>query len=335
MATLKDVASKANVNISTVSRALNNTSYVHPDTKAKILAAARELGYTPNPVAQALRQGKRNTLGLMIPWINSPTFSEVVQGFVSGARSQGYEVLICTTNDDLKSENKCLTRLRSGIVDGIAIASHNQNRHCLLDTIAGGIPILQLFHCTERSVSSIEVDAYNGGLECVKHLFHLGCRRIALLQGQSDVATFTGFYHGYSSGVRQFGLTECISEPMSLPVLSYEYAYEATLHLMDLPEPPDAIIGSVEVYGKAILHALASRGISASEQVRVVCLSGQSPLTWHPAPIIPLEAPNMSIGEKAAEILISDIRATTAGQKPRPMHISFPEWISVQERTPV
>lgn len=332
MATLKDVAEKASVNVSTVSRALNNTSYVHPDTKAKIIAAAKELGYSPNLIAQALRRGKRNTLGLILPWINSPTFSEMVQGFVSSARRQGYEVLICTTNDDPKSESECLMRLRGGIVDGIAIASHNQNRRNLIDLIAGGLPVIQLLHCAERSVSSIEVDAYSGGLECVKHLYSLGCRRIALLQGQSDVATFTGFYQGYRSGIRQLGLKEYMSQPVELPLISYEYAYEATQMLMDQPEPPDAIIGSVEIYGKAILHALTSRGISARDQVRVACLSGQSPLTWHPAPIIPLEAPNMSIGEKAAEALISDIRAMTEGKKPQPMHISFPEWIDTSDR---
>ena len=67
MATLKDVAKLACVDVSTVSRALNNTSYVHPDTKARVYAAAKELGYHPNIMAQALRQGRRHTLGMIVP----------------------------------------------------------------------------------------------------------------------------------------------------------------------------------------------------------------------------------------------------------------------------
>ena len=67
MATLKDVAKLANVDVSTVSRALNNTSYVHPDTKARVLAAVKELSYQPNVLAQGLRQGKRHTIGVVVP----------------------------------------------------------------------------------------------------------------------------------------------------------------------------------------------------------------------------------------------------------------------------
>ena len=80
MATLKDVARLACVDVSTVSRALNNTSYVHPDTKARIYAAAKELGYHPNVMAQALRQGRRHVIGVVVPRLHLAIFSEILQG---------------------------------------------------------------------------------------------------------------------------------------------------------------------------------------------------------------------------------------------------------------
>lgn len=86
MATLKDVAKLACVDVSTVSRALNNTSYVHPDTKAKIYAAAKELGYHPNIMAQALRQGRRHTIGVVVPRLHLAIFSEILQGIEEGPR---------------------------------------------------------------------------------------------------------------------------------------------------------------------------------------------------------------------------------------------------------
>ena len=89
MATLKDVARIACVDVSTVSRALNNTSYVHPDTKARIYAAAKELGYHPNIMAQALRQGKRRTIGVVVPRLHMTIFSEIVQGIEQQARPAG------------------------------------------------------------------------------------------------------------------------------------------------------------------------------------------------------------------------------------------------------
>lgn len=333
MATLKDVAKKANVNISTVSRALNNSAYVHPDTKAKICAAAKELGYTPNPVAQALRQGKRNTLGMIVPWINAPTISEVVQGFLSEAKKEGYEVLLSVSGNDTAAEAECLNRMRSGIVDAIAIASPGKNKRLVQDIVAGGIPMMQLLHCADKSVSSIGVDAFDGGFQCVRHLYGLGCRRIALLIDRTEVATFSDTYEGYRSAVRKFALPEIVADAENCPITSGEFAFAATGQLMDSTTPPDAIIGTVEIHGRAILQALSMRGEAVADSVKIVCLSGQSAMTRHPFPIIPLEAPNMSIGEKAAKTLISDIATLAEGRELTPMHISFPEWI-VPSREP-
>lgn len=94
MATLKDVAKLANCDVSTVSRALNNTSYVHPDTKARILAAVKELSYKPNVLAQGLRQGKRHTIGVVVPRLSVTIFAEILQGIEEQARYLGYSILI-------------------------------------------------------------------------------------------------------------------------------------------------------------------------------------------------------------------------------------------------
>ena len=108
MATLKDVAKLACVDVSTVSRALNNTSYVHPDTKARVYAAAKELGYHPNIMAQALRQGRRHTLGMVVPRLDLAIFAEILQGFEHEALALGYSTIISVTDDDPKIEKECL-----------------------------------------------------------------------------------------------------------------------------------------------------------------------------------------------------------------------------------
>lgn len=90
MATLKDVAKLACVDVSTVSRALNGSSYVHPETKARIFEAVKQLSYQPNLLAKGLRQGKRNTLGLVIPSLKLTIFAEIAQGIEQEARKLGY-----------------------------------------------------------------------------------------------------------------------------------------------------------------------------------------------------------------------------------------------------
>ena len=114
MATLKDVAKLANVDVSTVSRALNNTSYVHPDTKKKIFKAVEQLSYRPNLLAKGLKQGKRRTLGVVVPSVNLSLFGEIVQGIEMQAGNRGYSLMICMTKDDPDIEAECLNRLRNG-----------------------------------------------------------------------------------------------------------------------------------------------------------------------------------------------------------------------------
>ena len=128
MATLRDVAKLANVDVSTVSRAINNSGLVHPETKARIYAAAEELSYKPNILAQGLRQGKRHTLGVVMPNLHLTIFAEVMQGIEQQAQKQGYETLICNSNGNPDTEEECLLRLRSGFIDGIIIASTGQNK---------------------------------------------------------------------------------------------------------------------------------------------------------------------------------------------------------------
>ena len=138
MATLKDVAKLANVDVSTVSRALNNTSHVHPDTKARVYAAAKELGYHPNMVARALRQGRRHVIGVVVPRLHMTIFSEILQGIEEQAQSMGYMTIVCVTEEDAAVERDRLTRMRNDSVDGIIIAATGRNGRILRDIQAGG-----------------------------------------------------------------------------------------------------------------------------------------------------------------------------------------------------
>ncbi|MGN0371240.1 MAG: LacI family DNA-binding transcriptional regulator, partial [Enterocloster sp.] len=142
MSTLKDVAKLANVDVSTVSRALNNTSYVHPDTKARILAAVKELSYHPNVLAQGLKQGKRHTIGVVVPRLYLTVFAEILQGIEEAARYLGYSTLICNTEDDPATERECLNRLRNGFVDGIIIAGTGKCGRLLRDIRTSGLPVI-------------------------------------------------------------------------------------------------------------------------------------------------------------------------------------------------
>lgn len=330
MANLKDVARLACVDVSTVSRALNNTSYVHPDTKKKIYDAAKELGYHPNVMAQALRQGKRHTIGVVVPRLHLAIFSEILQGIEESARKRGYATLVCVTEDDPKTEKECLNRLRNGFVDGIIIAATGRNGHLVRDIKASGIAVVQMVRRQERAVSSITADYESCGYEAVKYLYGKGCREIGLIAGAQHLAPFKERYVGYRKAVRQFGLEENLSE-CSLPVNSFEYGFECASQLLDDNYALDAMIACVDVQGLGARRAIKERGISPS-RIKVISLTGHAVGSMLRTSMTSMEMPAHEMGEKASAMVIEEIEAPS-GQKPAPQHLVFSVTLIEREST--
>lgn len=330
MATLKDVAKLANVDVSTVSRALNNTSYVHPDTKKKIYAAAKELGYHPNVMAKALRQGKRHTIGVVVPRLHLAIFSELLQGIEESARALNYETLICVTDDDPKKEVECLNRLRNGFVDGIIIAATGRNGHLIRDIKASGIPVLQLIRKQDPRISSVVADYEGCGYEAVKYLYEKGCREIGIIAGSQHLAPYKGRYTGYQKGIAKYGLSENTSES-GHPVNSFEYGYECAEQLLDGNYALDAIIACVDIQGLGARRLLKERNISSS-QIKVVSLTGHSIGKMLRTSMTSMELPAFGMGSKAAQVLIDEIENQTE-KKLGIQHIMFQAELVEREST--
>ena len=150
MATLKDVAKLAHCDVSTVSRALNNSAPVHPDTRARIMAAVKELGYKPNMIAKSLKLGRRNMIAFIAPTIRLNVFSDLSVELQREALKIGYQTLLINTKADAVNEAKCLNELR-GMVDGIIIASTGQNNRLIRDIADDGVAVVQLIRKQEQN----------------------------------------------------------------------------------------------------------------------------------------------------------------------------------------
>lgn len=329
MATLKDVARLACVDVSTVSRALNNTSYVHPDTKEKIYAAAKELGYHPNLMAQALRAGKRHTIGVVVPRLHLAIFSEILQGIEEGARTLGYSTLICHTEDDPKTEKECLDRLRNGFVDGIIIAATGRNGRIIRDFVASGVPVIQLVRRQERNISSIVADYEACGYDAVQFLYDKGCREIGLIAGSLHLFPYQGRFNGYCKAISELGLSKRIGES-DKPVNSFEYGYESTIQLLEDNNSLDAIIAAVDIQGLGVIRALTERGIRIPEQVKVISLTGHSVGRMLETSMTSLELPAVVMGDKSAKMLIDEIEAPN---RPAPQHLTLSYQLVEREST--
>jgi LacI family transcriptional regulator len=321
MATLKDVARLACVDVSTVSRALNNTSYVHPDTKARILDAVKELSYQPNVLAQGLRQGKRHTIGVVVPRLHMTMFAEVTEGVEEKARQMGYATLICNTEDDPKIERDVLNRLRNGFVDGIIIAGTERNGRLLKDIHTTGLAVTQVVRQQDNTFSSVIADYDSCGYEAAKYLASKGCREIGFINGSLKLAPYRERYNGFSRALKELNLKETCAVSTG-SIHSMEYGYECTLDLLEQNPDLDGIMVAADAQGIGAMRALKENGLKVPEQVKLISLTGHVIGRMLETTMSSMEVPAREMGANAARITIEEIEAP-AEQKPSPQNLVF------------
>jgi LacI family transcriptional regulator len=332
MATLKDVAKLAHVDVSTVSRALNNTSYVHPDTKARIMAAVKELSYQPNLLAKGLKQGKRKTIGIVIPKLTFSIFADVASGAEETARKLGYASLICNTGDDKTVEKEGLNHLRNGLVDGILIVGTGANKRLLRDIQATGISIVQIIREQDPTLCSIVADYQTIGYNSVQHLYERGCRKIGLINGSTEIPPYARRYKGYRKAIREFGLEEITAEKEGFPTRDIYYGYECALKLIDENDSLDAIMAATDAQGIGVLRALKENKIKVPDEIKVLSMTGYQIGSMLETSLTSMELPSVEIGAQAAEMAIKSIEADD-DHKPSLQHLEFPAHLVEREST--
>lgn len=333
MSTLQDVAKLAQCNPATVSRALNNTSFVHPETKARIMAAVAELNYHPNIIARSIRKGKRRTIGVVVPNVRLSIFADIAQTIDSEAHKAGYSILFCHTNDDAEAERECLDRLRYGFTDGIIIAATGKNMSLIRDIHNQGIAVVQIIRKQDNSLSSIVSDYEGGSYDAVHYLYRKGCRNIGLINGPSNsrpiLKPYRTRYDGYKRAVSELGLKE-ICECTSGIINGYESGTQCIEKMIDENPGLDAIMTAVDIYGMAALRITRQRGINVPEQIRIVSLTGCYVGNLLEKSLTSFELPAVEIGANAARMVIEEIESPV-GKKPSIQHLTFAASLSERE----
>mgnify|MGYP002624222342 CR=1 FL=1 len=305
MATLKDVAALAHVDVSTVSRALNNTSYVHPETKARIMAAVKELSYKPNVLARGLRRGRLNTIAVIIPKLAFSIFSDVMSGVEEEARSHGYATVVVQTGDDKLIEKENLNRFRNGFVDGMIIAGTGMNNRIVRD-IAVEMPVIQVIRRSDLKISSVVVDYTDIGYQAVAHLYGRGCRKIGLINGSDRITPYADRFRGYRKAIKEFGLPEIPAE-IDTPERGLQYGYDCTVRLIDENMELDSILAATDAQGIGAMRALRDNQLSVPDNVKVCSMTGYKVGRMLETSMTSMELPGLEIGQKAADMVIRSI----------------------------
>lgn len=184
--TIRDVAKRANVSVSTVSRVINQKGYVHEETKVLVNKIIKDLGFIPNQLARSLTNRSSKIIGVIVPHIGPSFYGELLEGIESQASAYGYKIMFCHTQDDPDRELEYLKFFEQYNIEGLIIASNFSNRDKLAEL---NIPVVTVDHILDENIPSITSDNVKGGALTAKKLIETGCKNILIFRGPSFLLT--------------------------------------------------------------------------------------------------------------------------------------------------
>jgi LacI family transcriptional regulator, sucrose operon repressor len=308
MPTIKDVALKAGVSVTTVSRVLNNRGYLSEELKAKVYGAMKDLNYRPNELARSLSRSKSNIIGLIIPHVSHPFFGELAGHIEDHAYRKGYKLLLCNSQLDKNKELDYIDMLRSSRVDGIIMGSHTleveayKQIHLPLVTfdrkISGEIP----YFCS---------DNYNGGSLATTLLADKGCRKLAYIGGHPHLNLLSHErYTAFRNIAQQRGIWHT-SLHTDINVFNVQ-EYEVLLERLFLEHPDvDGIFASSDLIAAYVLKACHESGRKVPEDVRIVGYDGIYLRSLLTPSIATIRQPIEEMGKLAVDLIHEQVEGNT------------------------
>lgn len=315
--TIKDIASRAEVSIATVSRVLNAKGGVRDATSDAVRAAAAQLGFRPNQLGRNLRAARSATLGVMLPRLGHPVFAECLQGIEQAARGQGLSIVVAATDYDRATEESVSEQLLRQRVDGLILTVADAAANPLLDKLdAEGVPYVLVFNqpLTAQAAgrSSVGVDNRLAAREMVRQLIAWGHREIHMLAGQfgqSDRARqrFAGYCDALQEADRPW------RAPLQVPFTTDD-TRDVLLHLLHERPQTTALFCSNDQLTMTVVRDLRALGLFVPGDISVAGFDGvQAGALMHP-PLTTVATPTVRIGRTAVELLCARIEgAAPAG----------------------
>lgn len=336
--TLKDIAAEAGVSTATVSLVLNNKPCrIAESTRKVILDIAKRNHYVPNSSARALVMRQSLTLGLIIPDISNPYFSELAKGVEREAQKQGYSIIFCNSDDSGKKDVANFKLLSSRQIDGLILVTSiggedveqaNQFNRMAAES---GVPVVQFDRqIIGGSYDTISIDHQHGGYLATRFLMEQGYQRIGCITGPLAVPSARNRYEGYVQALAERGLT-----PAPHLVAHGDYTLlsgtQAAPGLLDAGV--DAVFACNDQMAFGVLRALKQRKLKAGRDIALVGFDNSPICEYLDIPLTTVDQPVYEMGKSACNMLLKAIagkRSPTAQQTLR-----FSPHLIIRETTPM
>lgn len=306
--TIKDVAEELSISISTVSRALNNEPNIRLETREAVMAAAKRMGYRPNPVATNLKFGRSNTVGVIVPEMVTPYASRVIAGIQEVLCPAGIKVIIADSNESWERERENLAMMERFMVDGIIICLCDYKQNCdeYERLQRSGMPIIfydRIPH--DMEFSQVIVDDYIKSFFMVEHLIRSGCRKIVHIKGPDYLYNTHERAKGYRDAMRKFGVED---SAIQMDGLSFDDGAAAVDELYREGVEFDAIFAFTDTLAIGALNRLREKGVSIPGEVAIASFSGTVLATIVHPQLTSVEPPLFDMGREAATLMLEKIK---------------------------
>ena len=311
--TIYDIAKKLNITAATVSRALNNNPKISESTRKKVLAMADEMHYEQNKLALALKSGKSNTVGVVVPFIDRNFFSSIIRGIEEELYPKGYHVIICQSQEDEQKELKNFNALLNAQIDGlmVSVSKNTKNFDHFDHVLKKKVPVIFFDRKVDmKGVSTVTLEDYKAGYEATKHLIVNGAKRIAHLSGDWALDIYQRRMAGYKQALVDHNI-DCPEGYVVKGQSDIGAGKKAVKKLMKLDPLPDAIFSASDFAALGAIQQLREMGMRVPEDVKVVGFSNEPFTKFMEVPITTVDQSPMEMGMMAAKVFLEQVKNTS------------------------
>jgi LacI family transcriptional regulator len=306
--TIRDVARLSGVSPMTVSRVINDSERVSPETRRRVEQAISELGYVPSRLARGLSRQRTGTLSVIVPDVANPFFTAVVRAAEEVARRADYHVILCDTRADLSVERDVIEELIAHRVEGVVIAPVSDRSATHLQRLADfGVPFVLI----DRTVPGVDCDVVlgdssGGARQLVEHLISLGHRRIGFIVESDDVSTARDRRRGYEAALNAAGIS--LDQALVAHAAPDPSGGSAGMtRLLELEERPTAVFTVNNLVALGAIEAVRAAGLDVPDDVAVVCFDDIEFASRLYPFLTAMEQPAQTFGTLGTQLLLERI----------------------------
>lgn len=313
--TIRDVAELAGVHPSTVSRVINDDSRISEKTKNKVFLIIKKLGYTPNAIARGLKTKRTYTLGMLIPDITNPFFAEIARGVEDAANANGFNIILCNTDDKLKKERIYLEILKGKRVDGLILGTAHIKDKSIIELEKKKFPYILLSRNIEGlDKNCVIVDDVAGGIMVTEYLIKLGHRRIAHITGPPTVRAANNRLEGYKFALEKHQI-EYHEELVKEGDFRIKGGYQVMKRFLKLAEPPTAIFAANDLLALGAMQAIQKEKYHIPEDFCIIGFDDIRLASFVYPPLTTIRQPMLEMGALAVKMLLKIIEEGEFNQR--------------------